>query len=199
MVTRYLSFRVMNFMMIGAGIPWRAFLGFGRRWLMSMSVGWRGGSYSSTSSANETTAAVVSSSSSRMPLIRRLFRLPYCSSTSLWSLSWRTSRFRASIFSSHSARLALRARTSPLRSSIWLTSSWFAVLRTLGLWPASLSSSRALIRDRIKSESSFSWWAAYDVWDPFLLLLDMVGYHSGMLVPNWGRKHCSVNYAKGYF
>ena len=149
---------------------------------------------------NETAAAVVSSSSSSgMPLIRRLLRLPYCSSASLWSFSWRTSWFRASIFSSRSARLALRARTSPLRSSMWLTSSWLAVLRTLASFLVTSSSSRALIRDRMKSESSFSWWAADDRWDPFLLFLDMVGYHSGMLVPGWGGRHCSVSHAKGYF
>ena len=150
-----------------------------------MSVGWRGGSNSSTLLANKTTAAVVSSScSSGMLLIGRLLHLPYCSSASLFSLSWRTSWFRASIFLSRFARLALRARISPLRSSMRLTSSWLAVFRTLASFLVTSSSLRALVRERMKAALSSSWWAA-DRLDPLLPFLDLTGYHSGMLVPGW--------------
>ena len=95
---------------------WFSDLGFGSLWLMSMSLGLRGGSTFITSLAMLTIASVVfSSHSSLMPEMRRLLRRPCCSRASFWWRSSHTSARRSLITASRWARASLRDWTWALR------------------------------------------------------------------------------------
>ena len=111
-MTHLLSLRVMNRTITGRGSSSLALRGFGSRWLTSMSFSSSWGSSWRTSLARFTTASVVSSRSSLMPVILRLLRRPYCSRTSFWSRSPRTSPWSCAMVASRSASAVFRPRTT---------------------------------------------------------------------------------------